>query len=65
MSEMGQKGECHLTLERIRDKIDKLTVVMSRLAAKDSHEKRPLNPKYIRVEVRVDLIIRKLSEQAR
>ena len=26
------------------DKIDKLTVVMSRLAAKDSHEKRPFEP---------------------
>ena len=26
------------------DKIDKLTVVMSRLAAKDSHEKSPFKP---------------------
>ena len=33
---------------------------MSRLAAKDSHEKRPLNPKYTRVEVRIDLIIREV-----
>ena len=31
---------------------------MSRLAAKDGHQKGPLNPKYIRVEVRIGLIIR-------
>ena len=42
------------------DKIDKLTVVLSRLAAKDSHEKGPSNPKYIRVEVRIGLIIREV-----
>ena len=29
------------TRDELRDKIDKLTVVMSRLAAKDSHKKRP------------------------
>ena len=38
------------------DKIDKLTVAMSRLATKDNHEKRPFNPKYIRVEVRIGLL---------
>ena len=43
------------TRNELGDKIDKLAVVMSRLAAKDSHEKRPLNPKYIRVEVRMIL----------
>ena len=37
-----------------------LTVVMSRLAAKGSHEKEPSNPKYIRVEVRISLIIREV-----
>ena len=46
------------TRDELGDKIDKLTVVMSRLAAKDSLQKGPLNPKYIRVEVRTGLIIR-------
>ena len=32
------------TRNELGDKIDKLTVVMSRLAAKDSHEKRPFKP---------------------
>ena len=32
------------TRDEFGDKIDKLTVVMSRLAAKDSHEKRPFKP---------------------
>ena len=49
------------TRDELGDKIDKLTVVMSMLAAKDSHEKRPFKPKYIRVEVRIDLIIRSNS----
>ena len=30
--------------DELGDKIDKLTIVMSRLAAKDSHEKRPFKP---------------------
>ena len=33
------------TKDEFGDKIDKLTVVMSRLAAKDGHEKRPFKPK--------------------
>ena len=49
------------TRDELGDKIDKLTAVMSRLAAKDSHEKRPFNPKYIRVEVRIGLITREVS----
>ena len=48
------------TRDELGDKIEKLTVVMSRLAAKDSHEKRPFNPKYITVEVRTGLIIREV-----
>ena len=32
------------TRDELGDKIDKLTVGMSRLAAKDSHEKRPFKP---------------------
>ena len=42
------------------DKIDKLTVMMSRLAAKDRNKKDPLNPKYIKVEVRIDPIFREV-----
>ena len=32
------------TREELGDKIDKLTVVMSKLAAKDSHERKPFKP---------------------
>ena len=32
------------TRDELGDKIDKLTVVMSRLVAKDTHEKRPFKP---------------------
>ena len=32
------------TRHELRDKIDKLTVVMSKLAAKDSHERKPFKP---------------------
>ena len=32
------------TRDELGDKIDKLTVAMSRLAAKDNHEKRPFKP---------------------
>ena len=30
--------------EELGDKIDKLTVIMSKLAAKDSHERKPFKP---------------------
>ena len=33
-----------ITRDELGDKIDKLTVAMSRLAAKDNHEKRPFKP---------------------
>ena len=33
------------------DKLDKLTVMMSKLAVKDSNSKKPFKPKYIRAEV--------------
>ena len=46
------------TRDELGDKIDKLTIVMSRSAAKDSHEKRPFKPKYIRVEVSIGLMVR-------
>ena len=32
------------TRDELRDKIDKLTVVMSKLAAKDNHERKPFKP---------------------
>ena len=32
------------TRDELGDKIDKLTAVMSRLVAKDSHEKKPFKP---------------------
>ena len=46
MSEMGQKGKVSFnTRDQLPgDKIHKLTVVMSRLVAKDGHEKRPFKP---------------------
>ena len=34
--------------------------MMSRLAAKDSYEKRPSNPKYIKAEVRIGPIIKEV-----
>ena len=37
--------------DELGGKIDKLTAMVSRLAAKDSNEKRPSNPKYIKAEV--------------
>ena len=37
--------------DELGDKIDKVTVMMSRLAAKDSKRKHPSNPKYIKEEV--------------
>ena len=55
---MGQKG--FNTRDELGDKIDKLTVVMSRLAARVVLRKGPLYLKYIRVEVRIRLIIREI-----
>ena len=42
------------------DKIDKVTAVMSKLAARDSSEKRPSSPKYIKVEARIGPIIKEV-----
>ena len=42
---MEQKEKCHFNArDELGDKIDKLTVMMSRLAAKDSNENRPFKP---------------------
>ena len=46
--------------DELGDKIDKLTVIMSRLAAKDSYKKDPSNPKYIKEEVRIGPIIKEV-----
>ena len=46
--------------DELGDKIDKLTVMMSRLAGKVSYEKRPFKPQYIRIEVRIGPIIRQV-----
>ena len=48
------------TRDKLGDKIDKLTAVMSRLAAKDNHERRPFKPKYIKAEVRIDPITKEV-----
>ena len=48
------------TRDELGDKIDKLMVVMSRLVAKDSHEKGPSNYKYTRAEVRIGLMVREV-----
>ena len=39
-------------------KTDKLTMVMSKLAAKDSHERKPLNHKYIKVGDKIDPMVK-------
>ena len=36
--------------DKLGDKIDKLTVLLGREAAKDNHEKRPFNPQNIKEE---------------
>ena len=41
---MGQKEVSFNTRDELGDKIDKLTVVMSKLAAKDSHKRKPFKP---------------------
>ena len=47
------------TKDELGDKIDKLTVVMTKLAVKDSHERKPFKPQYTRVEDKVDLMVKK------
>ena len=46
------------TRDELGGKIDKLTVVMSMLAVRDSHEESPLSHKYTRVEDKVDLMVK-------
>ena len=54
------------TRDELGDKIDKLTGVMSKLAAKDSHEKRPFKPQIYKSRGQNRSYNQgKLSEQAR
>ena len=46
------------TRDELEDKIDKLTVVMSKLAATENHERRPLSHKYIQVGNRIGLMVK-------
>ena len=46
------------TRDKLGDKIDKLTVVMSKLVATDNHERRPSSHKYIRVGDRIGLMVK-------
>ena len=46
--------------DELGNKIDKLSVVMSRLAAKDSHKKGLSNHKYTKAGVRTGLMVRKV-----
>ena len=50
------------TRDELGDKIDKLTVVMSKLAAKDSHKRKPLSHKYTKVEDRADPIVKEVTK---
>ena len=46
--------------KELGDKTDKLTVMMSSLAAKDSYEKRPFNPQIYKAEVRIGPIFKEV-----
>ena len=41
------------TRDELGDKIEKLTVMLGKLAAKDNNNKRPFSPRYIKVEEEV------------
>ena len=47
------------TKDKLGDKIHKLTVVMSKLVAKDSHKRRPFKPKrYIKIGDKIGLMVK-------
>ena len=46
------------TREELGDQIDKLTMIMSKLAAKIAMKERPLSHKYTKVEDRADLMVK-------
>ena len=58
---MEQKRVSFSARDELGDKIDKLTVGMSRLAARIIMRKGPLNPKYIWLEVRISFLTGKTS----
>ena len=47
------------TRDELGDKIEKLRVVMSKLATLENHERRPLSHKYIKVGDRIGLMVKK------
>ena len=59
---MGQKEEYHSnTRDELWDKIDKLTVVMSKLAAKDSHERKPFKLQIYKSRGHIDPMTREVT----
>ena len=47
------------TRDKLGDKIDKLTVMLGRLTAKDNHEKRPFKPQiYQEEEDKIGILIK-------
>ena len=50
------------TGEELGDKIDRLTMIMSKLAAKENHERNPLNHKYTKVEDRADFMVKEVTK---
>ena len=46
------------TRDELGDKIDKLTVVMSKLVATENHERRPFKPQIYKVGDRIGLMIK-------
>ena len=63
MSEMGQIEEYHSNIkDELGDNIDKLTVMMSMLAAKIITRGSLSNCKYIKVEVQIDPMVRKITK---
>ena len=50
------------TREELGDKIDKLMVMMNKLATRDNHKRSPLNHKYTKVEDRADLMVKEITK---
>ena len=48
------------TRDELGDKIDKLTVVMSKLAAKDNYERKPFKPQIYKSRGPVDLMVKEV-----
>ena len=46
------------TRDELGDKIDKLTVVMSKLAVKGSHERKPFKPQIYKSRGQIDLMVK-------